>query len=127
MMETALVFDMGGDVIYWHEPAERSSSHIADSRNLWDVLWENRARLGGVAHTHPWNGEAWPSESDVTTFSAIERGLGRRFLWPIVTMSEVRYFVHNTHIDKYVEVLSNFDIPEWDHTIEELRVKSKNH
>jgi hypothetical protein len=127
MMETAVVFDMGGEAIYWHEPADRSGAHIADSRNLWDVLWENRDRLGGVAHTHPWNGEAWPSESDVTTFAAVERGLGRRFLWPVVTMSEVRYFVHSPVTNTYIEVCSNFDLPEWDSLLEELRTRSKNH
>jgi len=125
MMETALVFDKGGEAIYWHEPTDRSGAHIADSRDLWDVLWENRDRLGGVAHTHPWNGEAWPSESDLTTFSAVERGLGRRFLWPVVTMSEVRCFVRDPITNAYVEALENFDVNVWDRNMEELRNRSR--
>jgi hypothetical protein len=92
MIETAAVFDLDGNVIHWHLPPGRAGGWIPDSRNLWDVLWENRERLGGVAHTHPWHGEAWPSGTDVTTFAAVEAALGLRLVWPIVTMTEVRTF-----------------------------------
>jgi len=91
-METALVFDDRGCVLFWHLPADRSQGAIPDSRGLWERLWENRERLGGVAHTHPWNGAAQPSSTDVTTFAAVEQGLGQRLIWPIVTFSEVVYF-----------------------------------
>jgi len=93
MIETALVFDLDGNVIHWHLPPGRSGGWIPDSRNLWDILWENRERLGGVAHTHPWNGSASPSGTDITTFAACEAALGRRLVWPIVTMSEVATFI----------------------------------
>lgn len=91
-METGLVFDKHGGLIFWHVPPDRSSGALPDSRQLWDVLWENREILGGVAHTHPWNGSAGPSSTDVTTFAAVEVGLGKRLVWPIVTFSEVGYF-----------------------------------
>lgn len=95
MMETALVFDLHGNTIHWHEPQGRSGGSLPDSRSLWDVLWENRERLGGVAHTHPWDGPAHPSGTDTTTFDAIERGLGKRLLWPVVTFTDVVYVVRN--------------------------------
>lgn len=92
MIETALVFDREGRTIHWHEPRNRSAGHIADDRGLWDVLWENRLNLGGVAHTHPWVGPAWPSRTDVTTFSACEQALGRRLVWPVVTFDQETQF-----------------------------------
>jgi len=91
-METGLVFDFHGGVIHWHVPPNRSQGALPDSRDLWEVLWENREILGGVAHTHPWNCEAHPSQTDVTTFAAVEAGLGMRLVWPIVTFTEVGYF-----------------------------------
>lgn len=93
MIETAMVFDLDGNAIHWHLPPGRSGGWIPDSRNLWDVLWENRDRLGGVAHTHPWHGPAGPSGTDVTTFAAIEAALGKRLVWPIVTMNQVKTFM----------------------------------
>lgn len=84
-METALVFDTEGKTIYWHLPLGRSGGSLPDSRDLWDVLWENRERLGGVAHTHPWYGPSGPSHTDLTTFAACEAALGKRLVWPVVT------------------------------------------
>lgn len=95
MMETALVFDRNGKTICFHEPAGRSGGSIPDTRDLWEVIWENRENLGGVAHTHPWDGPAHPSITDVTTFDAIERALGKNLLWPVVTFTEVTYVVRN--------------------------------
>jgi len=92
MIETAAVFDMCGNIIHFHVPINKSSGYIEDSRNLWDILWENREILGGVAHTHPWHGEPWFSHTDVTTFAACEAGLGKRLFWPIVTLNKVVTF-----------------------------------
>jgi hypothetical protein len=93
MIETAMVFDLDGNVIHWHCPQGRSGGWIPDSRSLWDILWENRENLGGIAHTHPWHGEPAPSGTDVTTFAAIEAALGKRLVWPIVTMNQVKTFM----------------------------------
>ena len=92
MLESALVFDENGFEIYWHLPVDRTSSFIPDSRGLWEVLWENRESLGGVAHTHPWYGNVLPSAIDITTFSAVEDGLGKRLVWPILTFTDIGYF-----------------------------------
>jgi hypothetical protein len=90
--ETALVFDQEGNTIFWHLPPGRSGGSIPDTQSLWDVLWENRHRLGGVAHTHPWDGHPQPSDTDITTWHAIESALGKRLCWPIITMNEMTCF-----------------------------------
>lgn len=97
MIEVALVFDPNGKPIYWHLPPGGSSCSIPDSQTLWDVLWEHKDWLGGVAHTHPFRGLPLPSYTDVTTFAACESGLGARLLWPIVTINHVRSFVWEGH------------------------------
>lgn len=92
MMEAGLVFDKHGGLIHWHLPPDRSAGALPDSRTLWDILWDNREILGGVAHTHPWSGAAGPSGTDLTTFAAVEKGLGQKLVWPVVTFTEVGYF-----------------------------------
>lgn len=91
--EVGLVFDQRGKTIHWF--GGQSPGSIHDSRSLWDVIWENRDRLGGVAHTHPWDGPANPSHTDITTFDAIERALGKQLLWPVVTFTHVAHVVRN--------------------------------
>lgn len=124
-MEAALVFDRRGDPIYWHAPPDRSQAYLPDSRDLWAVLWENREQLGGVAHTHPWNGSAGPSQTDVTTFAAVETGLGRRLLWPIVTFTEIVWFewVGPGRLD-YAEV-EHRRVRIWHGYIQQLREMSR--
>lgn len=93
MFETALVFDKEGKTLRWHEPNGRASCALPDSRDLWTFMLENRGILGGVAHTHPWEGEAWFSGTDVTTWAALEAGLGIRLVWPVVTLTEMKQYV----------------------------------
>jgi len=106
MIETAFVFDQEGRVIKFHTPEGRTAGGIPDTRSLWDLLWDRRNILGGsshnspwegptggVAHTHPWSGSTGPSRTDITTFSAVELGLGKRLLWPIVTFTHIVYCV----------------------------------
>ena len=103
MIECALVFDTQGRVIRYHLPPGRTAGSIPDSHALWDVLWKHRKIVGGVAHTHPWHGQSAPSSTDLSTFRAIEQGLGQLLLWPIVTFTEVRSFVWDSATKAYVE------------------------
>lgn len=89
MMEAGVVFNSQGDPIYWHLPGSRTSVALPDSRDLWDVLWENRNDLGGFAHSHPGSGTPGPSYEDVTTFAAIEAALGKRLAWWIISEDAV--------------------------------------
>lgn len=89
MIETGVVVDREGNAIHWHLPAGRSGGALPDSRTLWDVLWENRANIEGFAHSHPGSGVPGPSYTDVTTFAAVEAGLGRRLVWWITSSDQV--------------------------------------
>jgi hypothetical protein len=124
-MEAGLVFTKWGVPIFWHTPPDRTMGALPDSRDLWDVLWEHRHELGGVAHTHPWSGASWPSSTDVTTFAAVEAGLGQRLFWPIITFSEVGYFewVGPGRLDYGMQGLRRFRLRRED--IEKLRDLSR--
>lgn len=103
MTETALVFSNRGEIIRFHLPPGRTRASIPDSRDLWDIMWQYRRMLGGVAHVHPWEGHASPSGIDTSTWRACEQGLGTLLLWPIATFSEVRCFVWNAVTGEYTE------------------------
>jgi hypothetical protein len=130
MIEVAVVFDKQGRAIYWHAPPGRTGGSIPDSSKLWDVLWANRHELGGVAHVHPWNGYTRPSGTDITTFKAIEAGLGKTLLWPIVTMTEVVYCTQspmdkNQYVDLYPDQITFHFTDWWQTNISNLRHLSK--
>lgn len=89
MIEAGVVL-VRNEPVFWHLPAGRTGGSLPDSRKLWDVLWELRKEVTlGVAHSHPGFGVPGPSWTDITTFAAVELGLGRRLAWPIITMDHV--------------------------------------
>ena len=92
MLEAALVFDVDGVTIHVHEPIGRTVASIPDTRDLWQVIWDARKRIGGVAHSHPGGGRPVPSWTDLTTFAAIEDALGQRLTWPIITQDAAAAF-----------------------------------
>lgn len=83
-----------GEVLYEHAPAGATVVSLPDSRDLWEVLWEHRSVLGGVAHSHPGAGAPVPSSEDLTTFAACEAALGARLDWWIATADQVRCYRH---------------------------------
>lgn len=118
--ETAVVFDHDGKPIFWPGKNGATAGAIPDSRTLWDAIWENKARVAGVAHTHPGSGRPQPSYTDETTFQAIESALGRRLVWPIVTTDHVTFFRFAE--GAYYSGSASFDDPEhWNKTVDELR------
>lgn len=85
MIEAGVVVSGEGPA-FWHLPQGRSGGSLPDSRELWDVLWDLRKEvLLGFAHSHPGSGLPGPSHTDLTTFAAIEAGLGRRLDWWITS------------------------------------------
>lgn len=92
MTETGVVVGDGRVPLYWHLPEGRTSGSLPDSRKLWEFIWEHRHEVRGVAHSHPGSGLPGPSYEDVTTFSAIELGLGRRLVWWITTEDTLMAF-----------------------------------
>lgn len=89
MIEVGAVIAKDHRVLYWHVPAGATAGSLPDSRELWDVLWEHRDEIAGFAHVHPWIGDAAPSSIDLSTFAAVELGLGRPLSWWIVTFTDV--------------------------------------
>jgi proteasome lid subunit RPN8/RPN11 len=85
MMEAGLVIGSDGEPIRVHLPSGRSSTYLPDSRELWEFLWEHKESVAGIAHSHPGSGIPGPSHEDITTFAAIEAGLGRRLSWWIAS------------------------------------------
>ena len=85
-------------------------------------MWEHRKILGGVAHVHPGYGEPTPSHEDVSTWAAVERGLGRRLLWPIITMDRELHYVGAGWLNRYAHSLTPFLHIE---DIEELRRRAQ--
>lgn len=124
MIETGVVVTGEGPV-YWHLPEGRSGGSLPDSRTLWDVLWDNRnAPFLGFAHSHPGSGIPGPSWTDVTTFSGVERGLGRRLTWWI-TSSTHMIGLNYEGPDKYeYKAFSVTTEPEW---AAKLREYSEKH
>jgi hypothetical protein len=92
-LESGVVVGLDGSPLYWHLPLERTAGSLPNSRPLWDVFWEHRDNLLGFAHSHPGVGIPAPSQEDRTTFSAVERGLGKRLSWWICTETHLCLFV----------------------------------
>lgn len=89
MIEAGVVVTAAGPV-FWHLPTGRSGGALPDSRDLWDVLWDLRKEEQlGFAHSHPGSGVPGPSWTDITTFAAVELGLGRRLDWWITSSDRV--------------------------------------
>lgn len=94
MIEAGVVIEFSGEAsrhfgipVYWHHPVGRTSGALPDSQQLWQVLWDcsRTRRLLGFAHTHPGSGIPGPSYTDLTTFAAVEAGLGQRLVWWILS------------------------------------------
>lgn len=85
MIEAGVVLNNEGGPMYWHLPNGRSGGILPDSRDIWDILTENKDNVSGFAHSHAGTGAPSPSYIDLTTFSAIENGLDKRLDWWIIT------------------------------------------
>lgn len=108
MLEAGVVLNSNFEPIYWHLPVGRSSVYLPDSRDLWEVFWENRNNLSGFGHSHPNSGPTLPSWEDITTFSALDLALGRKLNYWIISTDQVCLFKHFGP-DKY-----NYKIVEQD-------------
>lgn len=112
MVEAGLVI-IGSRPIFWHLPKGRTGGSIPDSRQLWDIFWEYRKEeFLGFAHSHPGAGMPAPSWTDLTTFCAIETGLGRRLIWWITSSTSVIELVWEGP-DKHAYRISVIEEPSW--------------
>ena len=105
-LETAVIIAKDDSVVHWHHPNNRTSVSLPDSQELWDVIWENKDRIGGIAHTHPGSGYPAPSHTDLTTFEAIESGLGKKLKWWILSSNCSVLLEWNPRFSRYAFVHS---------------------
>lgn len=122
MLEAAVVIGPAGQPVFWHLPFGRTTGSIPDSRTLWEVLWDGRQTILGVAHSHPGGGVPTPSGTDLTTFAAVEAGLGVRLSWWITSSTRlvVCYWEGPGQLDYRVQVVN--EEPPW---ADQLREQSK--
>lgn len=99
--EAAIVVGQAGAITLTHVPAGRTAVAIPDAPDLWEHLIEHRDTTVAVAHLHPGAGVPSASREDLTTFDAIERGLGRRLQWWIATSDAVARFSWDERAGRY--------------------------
>jgi hypothetical protein len=80
MREVCLIVTRADAVVY--ADASASPAALPDSRARWQAIWDHRAELGVVAHSHPLGPSAFSAE-DESTMAAIDSALG----------TDVRYVV----------------------------------
>jgi hypothetical protein len=61
-----------------------SATRIPDARERWNVIWNHRAEITEIAHSHPGDFLDF-SHEDLTTMEAVEAGTGKPFTWSVVT------------------------------------------
>lgn len=120
MLEAGVLLDLNGKPIHWHLPLNRSMAALPDSKDLWHVIWESRENISGFAHSHPGYGNTGPSWTDITTFKAIENGLGKKLDWWI-TSGDQMILVRYTGPEKYdYSQLNVAWTPDWCYKLREL-------
>ena len=85
MMREVLYLVGAGGAVLWRDSGE-SAVAIADSRARWEAIWERRAELVEIAHSHPVGPRAFSSE-DETTMAALAAALGRAPRFSVVAPS----------------------------------------
>src|SRR5574337_1250342 len=132
--EAGLLIGRLGNILYEHLPPGRTAGGLPDSRELWEVIWKNRrallapdspsSGLLGFAHSHPGRGKPIPSPEDLTTFQAVEAGLGERLLWFICTEDQLSVCYWLDEADNYVLLgVDDNDKPLWLDRLRELSYK----
>lgn len=128
-MEAGVLLDRKGLPIYWHKPEDRSSAALPDSSDLWKEIWDNRDIVAGFAHSHPGGGTPHPSHTDLTTFAAVEAGLGMRLFWWITSEDDVSLVLWTgpDRLDYTVRSVKPMFEPSWtDHLRSLSNQKSKS-
>ncbi len=108
-------------LLFWHLPDGRTGGSIPDSRKLWNVLWDLRKEMVlQFAHSHPGSGIPSPSHTDLTTFAAVEAGLGRRVIWWITSSDCLVQLYWSGEI--YDSMVWKAAEPDW---VDQLRKRSE--
>lgn len=70
------------DEILWADASD-SPAALPDSRARWEAIWERRAALVAIAHSHPLGPAAFSAE-DESTMLALDSALGRPVRYLVV-------------------------------------------
>ena len=68
--------------VLWADASE-SPVALPDSRDRWEAIWQLRAELAEIAHSHPVGPTAFSAE-DESTMTAIDSALGRPMRYSVV-------------------------------------------
>jgi hypothetical protein len=86
-MKREVCFLIGAaDAVLWSD-ASSSPLALPDSRERWEAIWNRRAELHEIAHSHPLGPEEFSAE-DVSTMHALDDALGRRVRFSLVTPTQ---------------------------------------
>jgi hypothetical protein len=80
--EVFFLIGRGGAVL--NADASESPSALPDSRDRWEAIWQHRAELEELAHSHPHGPLAFSAE-DESTMSALTSALGRDLGFSVVS------------------------------------------
>jgi hypothetical protein len=125
MKEVGVLVDTKGKPIYWHLPQGSTSGSLPECPDFWDVIWENRSKIFGFAHSHPGSGIPGASYEDITTFAPIESALGRRLIWWITSSDTLVHYIWEGPKEYTYRRYSNFVDPEGFNWLNELRQRSE--
>ncbi|HUJ61018.1 MAG TPA: Mov34/MPN/PAD-1 family protein [Kofleriaceae bacterium] len=81
MREVCFVIGRGDAIL--HADASDSPAALPDSRARWEAIWQHRAELEAIAHSHPMGPSAFSAEDD-STMAAIDSALGRAVRYYVV-------------------------------------------
>jgi hypothetical protein len=86
MREVCFLIGQNGEVLW--DDASDSPVALHDSRTRWLAIWERRAQLAEIAHSHP-IGPLGFSEEDRTTMIALRSALGQQLRFSVVAPNGV--------------------------------------
>ena len=81
-VEVFFLIDADGRVL-WSDASD-SPVALPDSRARWEAIWQHRAALAEIAHSHPLGPLAFSAE-DEATMEALIDALGRAPVFSVVT------------------------------------------
>jgi hypothetical protein len=80
--EVFFLIGRGGAVLF--SDASDSPSALPDSRRRWESIWNHRAEIEELAHSHPHGPLAFSAE-DETTMKALESALGQGLRFSVIS------------------------------------------
>ena len=81
MREVCFLIGRNGAIL-WAD-ASTSPAALPDSRTRWQAIWDHRAELENIVHSHPMGPSAFSAE-DESTMEALDSALGKPMRYTVV-------------------------------------------